>query len=118
MMPEDLLCHSLPGSRRGSRGEGGVGGDGSAELPLLTRSRRRLFLVLFSRSALCARLSGDSGCLLLWFTWFRVTFWFLGLFTFSILFYFLIFYTEAFTLLVIIVTLGMCIEFFCEGRED
>ena len=118
MMPEDLLCHSLPGSRRGSRGEGGVGGDGSAELPLLTRSRRRLFLVLFSRSALCARLSGDSGCLLLWFTWFRVTFWFLGLFTFSILFYFLIFYTEAFTLLVIIVTLGMCIEFFCEGWED
>ena len=68
MMPEDLLCHSLPGSRRGSRGEGGVGGDGSAELPLFTRNRHRLFLLLVPRPALRARLSGHTGCLLLWFT--------------------------------------------------
>ena len=120
-MPEDFLCHSLPGSRRRSRGERGVGRDGSAELPFRDRSRCRLFLLHVPRSALCARLSRNTVGLL-WFSWFWVTFLFLCLFTFCILFSFLVFYTEGFTWIIIvtfaIVTFVVCIEFFYEGWED
>ena len=120
-MPEYLLSYSLSGSRRWSRGEGGVGRDGSAELRLSARGRRWLFFVPMPGSALRAWLSGNTVGLL-WFIWFWVSFLFLCLFTFCILFSFLIFNIDGFTWIILvssaIVTFVICIKFFYEGWED
>ena len=121
MMPENLLCHSLSGSRRRSWGERGVRRDRSTELLLRDLSRRLFLLVHVPRSALCAGLSRNTVGLL-WLSWFWVTFLFLCLFTFWIILSFLIFYMEDFTWIIIvtfaIVTFVICIKFFYKRWED